>query len=50
MYQMKKLFTVCTEEGIEELNEMREYYKIFGDNLPGELVDELNSQEARFKS
>jgi phosphoenolpyruvate carboxykinase (GTP) len=46
---MKKLFTVCKEEGLAELNEMREYYKKFGDRLPQELVAELDAQEERFK-
>ena len=47
---MKQLFTVCKEEGLEELSEMREYYKKFGDHLPKELIAELDAQEERFKA
>ena len=46
---LKKLFTVSKEEGLAEIKEMREYYKIFGYNLPKELLDELDAAEARFK-
>jgi phosphoenolpyruvate carboxykinase (GTP) len=45
---MRRLFTVSKEEGLAEVNEMREYYKIFGDHLPGELTAELESLEDRF--
>ena len=44
-----KLFIVCKEEGIEELNEMREYYKLFGDHLPKELAAELDASEERYR-
>jgi phosphoenolpyruvate carboxykinase (GTP) len=44
---LEKLFTVSPEEGINELNEMREYYKIFGDRLPKELLEELDELEKR---
>ena len=47
---MQKLFTVSKEDGLAEINEMREYYKMFGDHLPKELADELDAQEKRFKS
>jgi phosphoenolpyruvate carboxykinase (GTP) len=47
---LRKLFTVSKEDGVAEINEMREYYKIFGDHLPKELVDELDAQEKRFKN
>ncbi len=47
---LKALFSVNEEEGLAEVNEMREYYKMFGDHLPKELLDELVSQEKRFKS
>jgi phosphoenolpyruvate carboxykinase (GTP) len=47
---MQKLFTVSKEEGMAEINEMREYYKMFGNHLPKELADELDAQEKRFQS
>jgi phosphoenolpyruvate carboxykinase (GTP) len=46
---LKKLFTVSKEEGLAEINEMREYYKMFGANLPKELTAELDAAEERFK-
>jgi phosphoenolpyruvate carboxykinase (GTP) len=45
----KKLFTVNKEEWISEINEMREYYKIFGAHLPKELSAELDKIEERLK-
>jgi phosphoenolpyruvate carboxykinase (GTP) len=45
---MKKLFTVDKEHGIAELEEMREYYKMFGDKLPKELIAEVDAAEKRF--
>jgi phosphoenolpyruvate carboxykinase (GTP) len=45
---LKALFTVNKEDGLAEIKEMREYYKIFGDRLPNELLDELDAQEKRF--
>lgn len=47
---MAKLFAVSKEEGLSEANEIREYFKIFGDKLPKELIDELNAFEERFKN
>ncbi len=43
-----KLFTISKEEGIAEVNEMREYFKKFGDKLPAELSAELDSLEKRY--
>lgn len=45
----QKLFTVSKEDWLNEINEMREYYKIFGDHLPKELSAELDKIEARLK-
>lgn len=45
---LKQLFTIDKEHGIQELEEMRDYYKIFGDKLPGELIDEIDEAEKRF--
>ncbi|RPI14115.1 MAG: phosphoenolpyruvate carboxykinase (GTP) [Ignavibacteriae bacterium] len=46
---LEKLFEVSPEEGLNELNEMREYYKIFGDRLPKELLDEIDALAERLK-
>jgi len=46
---LKKLFSVSREEGMAELKEMREYYKMFGEHLPKELIAELDAAEKRFK-
>jgi phosphoenolpyruvate carboxykinase (GTP) len=46
---LAKLFTVDKEHGIAEVNEMREYYKIFGSTLPKELSAEADKTEERYK-
>lgn len=46
---LEKLFTVDNSQGVAELNEMREYYKIFGDKLPAELSAEIDKAEKRYK-
>ena len=46
---LEQLFTVDKEQGVAEVNEMREYYKIFGDTLPKELSAEADKAEKRFK-
>jgi phosphoenolpyruvate carboxykinase (GTP) len=46
---MHKLFDIDKEHGIEEQEEMREYYKMFGDKLPKELIDEVDAAEKRFE-
>ena len=46
---LKKLFTIDKEQGIAELEEMRGYYKKFGDKLPAELSAEIDKAEKRFK-
>jgi len=46
--EMEKLFVISKEEGLSEVNELREYYKKFGDKLPAELTDELNKLEERY--
>ncbi|MEO6694317.1 MAG: phosphoenolpyruvate carboxykinase domain-containing protein [Ignavibacteria bacterium] len=45
---MEKLFQISNEEGLNEVKEMKEYYKIFGDKLPKELNEELNALEERY--
>jgi phosphoenolpyruvate carboxykinase (GTP) len=46
---LKKLFTVDKDAWLNEVAEMREYYKIFGDRLPKELAAELDKIEERLK-
>jgi phosphoenolpyruvate carboxykinase (GTP) len=46
--EMKKLFEVDKESGLHELEELKEYFKLFGDRLPKELTEELNLLEERF--
>jgi phosphoenolpyruvate carboxykinase (GTP) len=46
---MKKLFALKNEDWLGEINEMREYYKKFGDRLPKELSAELDKIEERLK-
>lgn len=44
----EKVFTITKEEGLNEVKELREYFKKFGDKLPPELTEELNKQEDRY--
>jgi len=46
---LQKLVTVNVDDVLNEVNEMREYYKMFGGNLPKELADELDNTEKRAK-
>lgn len=46
---LKKLFEVDKNAWVNEVEEMREYYKIFGDRLPKQLIEELDKIEARLK-
>ncbi len=46
---LAKLFAIDKEQGLAELNEMREYYKIFGNTLPAELSAEIDKAEKRYK-
>lgn len=46
--EIKKLFEVDKESGLHELEELKEYFKLFGDRLPKELTEELNLLEERF--
>lgn len=47
---VEKLFAISKEEGLAEVNEMKEYYKIFGDRLPKELNEELIKLEERYNN
>ncbi|MEO8446725.1 MAG: phosphoenolpyruvate carboxykinase domain-containing protein, partial [bacterium] len=46
--ETQKLFEISKEEGLTEANELREYYKKFGDKLPKELTEELDQLEERY--
>lgn len=46
---MNRLFEVDKESGIHELEELKEYFKLFGDRLPKQLSEEVNLLEARLK-
>ncbi|MCB0727555.1 MAG: phosphoenolpyruvate carboxykinase (GTP) [Ignavibacteriae bacterium] len=45
---LESLFEISKEEGLQEIAEMKEYYKIFEDHLPAELTDQLNKLEERY--
>ena len=45
-----KLFTVDKEQGVEEVNGMREYYKIFEGTLPAELSAEADKTKEIYKN
>ncbi len=47
---VEKLFAISKEEGLAEVNEMKDYYKIFGDRLPKELNEELAKLEERYNN
>ena len=48
---VEKLFAISKEEGLAEVEEMKEYYKMFGERLPKELKEELlNELEARYNN
>lgn len=47
--QLDKLTTVDKEAWLAEVEEIKEYYKIFGDRLPKELLDEVNNLQARLE-
>ncbi len=46
---LDKILSINKEEWFKEVQEMREYYKIFGNRLPNQLVEELNKIEERLK-
>lgn len=46
---LENLFTITKEEGLMEAEELKDYYKIFGDRLPEELTEELNSLKERYQ-
>lgn len=46
---LKELFEINKEEGMKEVERIREYYKIFGDSLPKELIEELDAFEKRLE-
>ncbi|NUN09231.1 MAG: phosphoenolpyruvate carboxykinase (GTP) [Ignavibacteriaceae bacterium] len=44
---MKKLFALTKEEGLNEVKSLREYFERFGARLPKEITEELNALEER---
>jgi phosphoenolpyruvate carboxykinase (GTP) len=46
---MEELLAVKEDEWLTEVDDIRDYYKIFGDRLPEELTEELNALEKRLK-
>ncbi len=44
----KNFFQFQEKKDLREVNEMKEYFKIFGDKLPKELNGELNKLEERY--
>ena len=47
---MKRLFDIDRDEWMQELDGHRQFFGQFGERLPGEIWDEYNSLEKRFKS
>lgn len=47
--KLDKLFEMSKEEGLKEVEQIREFYKQFGDRLPKELLDELNKLESKLQ-
>lgn len=47
---MKKLFEVDLNKAKAEVDDIREYFKKFGDRLPAELLTELDAYEERLRS
>lgn len=46
---MKELLTIDRDGWLQEVESIREYYKIYGDRLPKSLYDQLSSLEVRLK-
>lgn len=44
---MKELFNIDKDEWKDEVENIRQYYQIFGNDLPTELIDELNALDRR---
>jgi len=44
---MKQLFTINNAEWKEEVEEIEQYFKMFGDRLPSGIADELKALESR---
>ena len=47
---LENLFKIEKQKWLDEVKEIREYFKIFGDRLPAELNHELNSLEERLEN
>ena len=47
---INELFHINKNAWLKEVKEIREYYKIFGDHLPKNLIDELSSLKKRLET
>lgn len=47
---MEKLLEVNKEDWLSEVEELEEYFKIFGDKLPEKIKEELNGLKSRLKN
>lgn len=48
--KLAKLFEIHKDLGLQEAENIREYFKTFGDNLPAELMEQVDKKEAAFKN
>lgn len=48
--ELNSILNVDTEGWLNEVEETRNYYKLFGDRLPSELIDEVNELEERLRN
>jgi phosphoenolpyruvate carboxykinase (GTP) len=47
---MKELLAVDKEKWLQEVESIKEYYKIYGDKLPEELANQLAALEERLRN
>ncbi|MBE2281592.1 MAG: phosphoenolpyruvate carboxykinase (GTP) [Ignavibacteriaceae bacterium] len=48
--RLAKLFEIHKDLGIQEAENIREYFKTFGEHLPSELMEQVDKKEAAFKN
>lgn len=46
---LQKILELNKEDGLKEVEQIRDFYKQFGDRIPKELIDELNKLENKLK-
>ncbi|NWF50469.1 MAG: phosphoenolpyruvate carboxykinase (GTP) [Ignavibacteriaceae bacterium] len=46
---LREILTIKRNKWIDEVTNIRNYYKIFGDKMPSALIDELDNLESRLK-